>query len=202
MYPSLNYATGKDNSRTEALGKAFLCLYVASVCATGLTFPPLTAHTNTEYSWTKNLPLQYTHCIWLFILERCIYSVFSWYILPKHLLCMRNSCWKQCQQHGGIVDLGCWDPRVSFMRHTIVACFDYGRNNLPASKHRKRTSGFKSLNSLSAMVLYVFLIGREVIWFCCGMWYFHIRRASATFYFWGWLFNVLCKKFCKTMKYG
>ena len=49
MYPSLNYATGKDNSCTEALGKAFFCLSFASVCATGLTFPPFPAHTNTEY---------------------------------------------------------------------------------------------------------------------------------------------------------
>lgn len=63
MYPSLNYATGKDNSRTEALGKAFLCLYIASVCATGLTFPPLTAHTNIEYSWTKNCHYSTTLCI-------------------------------------------------------------------------------------------------------------------------------------------
>lgn len=47
MYPSLNYATGKDNSRTEALGKALFSLFFASVCATGLTFPPFTAHTNT-----------------------------------------------------------------------------------------------------------------------------------------------------------
>lgn len=38
MYPSLNYATGKDNSRTEALGKAFFCLYVASVVQQGLHF--------------------------------------------------------------------------------------------------------------------------------------------------------------------
>lgn len=47
------------------------------------------------------------------------------------------------------------------------------------------------------MMLYVFLIGREVIWFCCGMWCFHIRKAlAAFFFFWGWLFNVLCEKFC------
>lgn len=50
MYPSLNYATGKDNSCTEALSKAFFCLSFASVCATGLSFPSFPAHTNIEYS--------------------------------------------------------------------------------------------------------------------------------------------------------
>lgn len=49
MYPSLNYATGKDNGCTEALSKAFFCLSFASVCATGLLFPPFPAHTNIEY---------------------------------------------------------------------------------------------------------------------------------------------------------
>lgn len=44
---------------------------------------------------------------------------------------------------GGIVDPGCWDLRVSFMPDTIVACFNYGRNRLPAPKHRIRTIGFK-----------------------------------------------------------
>lgn len=91
MYALLNYATGKDNSCTEALGKAFFCLSIASVSATGLTFPPFTAHTNIEYSWTKNCHYSTTLCVCLFILKRCIYSVLSWYILPKHLLCMRNS---------------------------------------------------------------------------------------------------------------
>lgn len=43
VYLSLNYATGKDNSCTEALGKAFFSLSFASVCATGLTFPPFPA---------------------------------------------------------------------------------------------------------------------------------------------------------------
>lgn len=142
MYPSLNYATGKDSNCTEALGKAFTCLYIASICATGLTFLPFTAHTNIEYSLTKNCHYSTPLCICLFIVKRCIYSVLSWYILPKHLLCMRNSCWKQCQQDGGILDPGCWDPWVSFMWHTIVACFDYGRNHLPASKHRKRIIRF------------------------------------------------------------
>lgn len=143
VYPSLNYATGKGNSRTEALGKAFFCLSFASVHAAGLAFPPFTAHTNAEYSWTKNCHYITTLCICLFILKRCIYSVLSWCILLKHILCVRNSFWKQCWQDGGIVDPGCWDPHVSFMLHKIVSCFDYGRSYLPASKHIIRTIGLK-----------------------------------------------------------
>lgn len=96
MYPSLNYATGKNDSCTEALGKAFFCLSFASVCATGLTFSPFPAHTNTEYSQTKNCHYSTTLSICLFILKSCIYSVLSWYTLPKHIFCMRNFCLKQC----------------------------------------------------------------------------------------------------------
>lgn len=44
MYPSLNYATGKDNSCTEALSKAFFCLSFTSVYATGLAFPLPCSH--------------------------------------------------------------------------------------------------------------------------------------------------------------
>lgn len=92
MYPSLNYATGKDNSCTEALSKAFFCLSFASVCATGLSFPPFPAHTNIEYSWKKPCHYSSTLSIRLFILKSCVYSVLSWYTLPKHIFCMRNSC--------------------------------------------------------------------------------------------------------------
>ena len=106
MYPSLNYATGEDNSCTEALGKAFFSLPFASVCATGLKFPLFPGHANTEYSWTKNCFYIITLAIFLFILKSCTYSVLSWYPLPKHVFCMRHSCLKQCQQDGGVVDLG------------------------------------------------------------------------------------------------
>lgn len=78
---------------------------------------------------------------------------------------------------------GCWDPRASFTLHKIVACFDFGGNYLPASKHRVRTIGFKYLTQLSAMVLCVLLIGREVVWFCSGTWCFHIRKTLAAFFF-------------------
>lgn len=84
---------------------------------------------------------------------------------------MRNSCWKRCWQDRGDRGPGCWDPHASFMLHTIVACFDFGRNYLPASKHRIRTLGFKYLNQMSAMMFYILLIGSKVIWFCSGMWH-------------------------------
>jgi len=38
---------------------------------------------------------------------------------------------------------GCRNLHASCTLHTIVACFDFGRNDLPASKHRIRTIGFK-----------------------------------------------------------
>lgn len=103
MYPSLNYATGKDNSCTEALSKAFFCLSFTSVCATGLAFPLFPAHTNTEYSRTENCHYSTSLSICLFILKSCIYSVLSWYTLPKHIFYMINSCLKQCWQDGGIM---------------------------------------------------------------------------------------------------
>lgn len=73
----------------------------------------------------------------------------------------------------------CWPPCFIYTTHNC--CFDFDTIYLPVSKHRIGTIGFKYLNQLSAMILYVLLIGREVIWFCSGMWCFHIRKTGNIF---------------------
>lgn len=100
MYPSLTYATGKDNSRTEALGKAFFCLYVASVCATGLTCSPFTAH---RIFMDKKLPLQYYSLYLLIYFENvylfCVVLVHSTKALTLYeelLLKTMSTRWGDC----------------------------------------------------------------------------------------------------------
>lgn len=113
MYPSLTYATGKGNSRTEALGKAFFCLYVASVCAMGLTFPPFTAH---RIFMDKKLPLQYYSLYLLIYFEKvylfCVVLVNSTKALTLYeelLLKTMSTRWGDC------------GPRVLRPMHFIYA---------------------------------------------------------------------------------